>query len=300
MAENVNLDLAEYNSFGPWVYEINDKYPVPRLFKSCFTDGDDAILKIKIPREIERRDAKPGMDLYDFVVALYEDKIRILERQGSEVKKHLITAEEFKGIRIYENLLKGGCTVYAEDSAVSFPFSAVSIDLLRKFADLAIEKLQGKENAFDAASLPVTNSTPEAMFLTNLLHDIQIKKPGISVGAVQRSANVGRKGATQNSIADMLWQEMNPEALHLYTDKELIILENGLFPNRVGMQDFGNTYTVIPFNCISGIEIAASKEYSLLQECILSLGQNQVTYHYEVDNEEVGSFYNALKTALSA
>lgn len=295
----VNPDLAEYNAFGPWVYEIDEAHPLPPLFVPCFTDPDEAILMIKVPREIERRNAAPGMDLYDFVVALYEDRIRILERQGSDVVKHLITAEEFRGVRIYENLLKGGCTVYSEGGAISFPFSAVSRDLLWRFADLAIEKLGNKGSAgraYNTSSLPVTQTMPESMFLYNMLHDIQLKIPGISLGAVQKSADVNRRGATQASIENMLWKEMNPEALHLYTDKDLIVLENGLFPNRVGMQEFGYTYTIIPFNCISGIEVTDSKEYSLLQESILSVGSEQITYHFEIDNEEVADFYRALKS----
>ena len=49
MAENVNLDIAEYNAFGPWAYEISDKYPLPRLFAPYFAADDNAVLKIKIP-----------------------------------------------------------------------------------------------------------------------------------------------------------------------------------------------------------------------------------------------------------
>ena len=138
MAGNVNPDLAEYNAFGPWVYEIDDAHPLPPLFAPCFTDNDEAILKIKVPREIERRNAAPGMDLYDFVIALYEDRLRILERQGKEVTKHLITAEEFIGVRIYENLLKGGCTIFSSSGALSFPFSAVSRDLCRSYIQYVI------------------------------------------------------------------------------------------------------------------------------------------------------------------
>ena len=297
MAENVNLNAAEYNAFGPWVYEIDAAHPLPRLFASCFTANDDAILKIKIPREIDRRNASPGMDLYDFVIALYEDKLRILKREGSEVKKHLITAEEFLGVRLYENLLKGGCTVFSEGGAVSFRYNAISRDLIRKFMDLAIEKLRDKGSAghvYNTSMLPVTKTIPEAVFLNNMLHDIQLETPGISVGAVQKSADIHRKGATLDSIAHLLWKEMNPEALHLFTDKDLIVVENGFFPNRVGMQEFGYTYTVIPFGRIGGIEIARSKEYSLLRECILSLGPDRIAYHFELENEEVAEFYNAL------
>ena len=39
MAENTNFDVAEYNAFGPWAYEISDKYPLPRLFAPYFAEG---------------------------------------------------------------------------------------------------------------------------------------------------------------------------------------------------------------------------------------------------------------------
>ena len=84
MAGNVNLDLAEYNAFGPWAYEISEKYPLPPLFAPYFTADDKAVIKIKIPREIERRNAEPGMDLYDYVVALYEDRLLILNVRAAQ------------------------------------------------------------------------------------------------------------------------------------------------------------------------------------------------------------------------
>ena len=43
------------------------------------------------------------------------------------------------------------------------------------------------------------------------------------------------------------------------------------------------------------VEVVASADYSLLEECILSMGTNKVTYHFDIDNEEVAAFYNALK-----
>ena len=298
MAENVNLDLAEYNAFGPWAYEISDKYPVPRLFVPYFESNDDAIMKIKIPREIERRNANPGMDLYDYVVALYEDSLLVLERRDDKAVEHRINLKDFKGIRIYENMLKGGYTIYSAEEAISFPFNAVSIDLFQKLTNLVLEKAKGMDVAgstVQVSSLPVTDTVPESMLLTNMLHDIQMKVPDLRVGAVQKSVDVHRKGATRDIIERLLWKEMNPEALHTYTDQYLVVLENGVFPNRVAMQEFGYTQTIIPLNCIDGVEVAASADYSLLEECILSMGTNKVTYHFDIDNEEVAAFYNALK-----
>ena len=293
MAGNTNLDLAEYNAFGPWAYEISEKNPLPRLFAPYFTADDKAVIKIKIPREIERRNGKPGMDLYDYVVALYEDRILILKREDGTVLEKQIPLKEFKGVRIYQNLLKGGYTIFSARGSISFPFNSVSLDLFRKLTNLVLERV--KSQVRDISSLPVTETAPESMLLINMLHDTEMKLPDIRVGAVQKSADVHRKGATQNMIERMLWGEMNPEALHLYTDQYLIVFENGIFPNHVGMQDFGYTQTIIPLDRIDGIEVAHSEEYSLLDESRLTLGQDRIAYHFEIDNEEVAEFYNALK-----
>lgn len=293
MAEKNNFDVAEYNAFGPWAYEISEKYPMPRLFAPYFTANDEAIMKIKIPREIERRNAAPGMDLYDFVIALYEDKVLILQRQKDEVKEYSILLKDFKGVRIYENMLKGGYTVFSAKGTVSFPFNAVSIDLFRKFTKLLLDRLQDEE--CDISSLPVTQSVPESTLLINMLHDFRMELPDINVGAVQKSTEVHHKGATWDTIERLLWKEMNPEALHLYTKQYLIVLENGVFPNRVGMQEFGYTQTIIPLRRISNVEIKSSDEYSLLEECNVMLGSNKVTYHFELENEEVAKLYNTLK-----
>ena len=293
MAGNVNHDLAEYNAFGPWAYEISEKYPLPPLFAPYFTADDKAVIKIKIPREIERRNAKPGMDLYDYVVALYEDRLLVLKREDGTVLEKQIPLKEFKGVRIYQNLLKGGYTIFSARGSISFPFNSVSLELFQKLTNLSLERVTSQSR--DVSSLPVTETAPESMLLINMLHDIQMKMPDIRVGAVQKSADVHRKGATQNMIERMLWKEMNPEALHLYTDKYLIVLENGIFPNHVGMQEFGYTQTIIPLDQIDGIEVAHSEEYSLLDESRLTLGLDRIAYHFEIDDEEVAEFYNALK-----
>ena len=298
MENNVLSAQSEYDSFGPWAYEINDSYPLPRLFAPFFSADDKAILMIKIPRQIDRKDASPDMDLYDFVLALYEDKLRILERKGNEVADHLIPAESFMGIRIYEKLLMAGCTVFSDNESVSFPFNSTSMALIRKFADLSIEKLQDKGPAghtVDVSSLPVSGETPDSILLTNLLHEEQVKTEGIAVGAKQAGIPINRRTDTRSDIERMLWKELNPEALYLYTAKDLIILELGSFPNRGGTTELGYTYTILPFNRITGMEITDSKTYKDLKKCVLSLGQNRITYHFAQDNAQVAAFYNALK-----
>ena len=298
MANNVNIELEEYNAFGPWAYEISERYPLPRLFAPFFTDDDNAVIKIKVPREIDRRNAEPGMNFYDYVIALYEDRLLILERRDESVKEYSVALKDIMGVRIYKNMLMGGYTIYSGEGAVSFPFNAVSLDLFRKFTNLLLEKVKSKDTAgskYDTASLPVSDTNVHSTLLNNMLHDLQMEMPDIRLGAVQKGEDVQHKAGTQTMLERLLWKEMNPEALHLYTDEYLIILENGIFPNRIGIEDFGHTQTIIPLNRIGGIEIIDAEGYEMLKECILSVGPNKISYHFGANNTEMTVFYNALK-----
>ena len=295
-ADNYRSEVEqEFSTFGPWVYEIKESYPLPRLFAPFFDKDDQAIMKIKIPRDIDRRNAKPGMNLYDYVIALYRDQLRILERsENDSVTDHLIDAADFMGIRIYKNMLRAACTIYTVNGSFSFSFNSASMDLIWKTANLILASME-RNRPVDVSSLPVTEAQPKTMLLQNMLHDIRKEREDIAVGAVQEGMEVYPREDTAVKIERMLWKELNPEAVHLFTPKELIVLENGFFPNRAGMPDFGFTYTIMPLNKLTAVNLSRSKVYSLLMECTIYLGPNQLTYHYGVDNEEVGEFYTALK-----
>ena len=295
-ADNYRSEVEqEFSTFGPWVYEIKESYPLPRLFAPFFDKDDQAIMKIKLPRDSDRRNTKPGMNLYDYVIALYRDQLRILERsENDSVTDHLIDAADFMGIRIYKNMLRAACTIYTVNGSFSFSFNSASMDLIWKTANLILASME-RNRPVDVSSLPVTEAQPKTMLLQNMLHDIRKEREDIAVGAVQEGMEVYPREDTAVKIERMLWKELNPEALHLFTPKELIVLENGFFPNRAGMPDFGFTYTIMPLNKLTAVNLSRSKVYSLLMECTIYLGPNQLTYHYGVDNEEVGDFYTALK-----
>ena len=69
---------AEYDGFGPWIYEIRTREEIPRLFSDYPLDLETAVLTIKVPRVIDRRDANPAMDLYDILLSLGPDKLNDL------------------------------------------------------------------------------------------------------------------------------------------------------------------------------------------------------------------------------
>ena len=58
----------EYDRFGPWIYEISEEDPVPPLFIDHIPTDKIPLMSIKIPRKIDRSEARPGWNLYDYVM----------------------------------------------------------------------------------------------------------------------------------------------------------------------------------------------------------------------------------------
>lgn len=74
-------ETAEFTAFGPWVDDVTDAAGVPRLYRDFPLDFAKAELVLKVPRNIARRDAHPGMDLYDALLIVDAEATTVLSRQ---------------------------------------------------------------------------------------------------------------------------------------------------------------------------------------------------------------------------
>ena len=70
--------ISEYDAFGPWVYEIDEDHPLPKLFVPYIQPDPDRSIMVKVPRQIDRQDANPDMDLYDYVIAVGKEYLTIV------------------------------------------------------------------------------------------------------------------------------------------------------------------------------------------------------------------------------
>ena len=75
----------EYNRFGPWLQEIREEADMPPCFKSLYAEYAQARFLIKVPINVDRRDAFPGMELYRSVLAVDANNIRLLYRENDQV-----------------------------------------------------------------------------------------------------------------------------------------------------------------------------------------------------------------------
>jgi hypothetical protein len=136
----MDAQQREYDRFGPWVIEISTEDPPPPLFLPYLTRAEPALLGVKVPRRIERRNARPGMDLYDWLICLHDDELIVLQRVGHEVHTRACRLREVQHVRVSRTLLRGNIHLGLAHEPIDLPYSTVSDRPMQRLVDLLRER----------------------------------------------------------------------------------------------------------------------------------------------------------------
>lgn len=122
---------AEFDAFGPWVMRVKAAREIPPLFRSV-ADLAGTRLAVKVPRPIERRDARPDMDLYDHLVLVREDSVEVLTRapQGGVLRAWL-AGSDLLALENSVALLAGRLRLHSRTTApVEIAYNGSSADVV--------------------------------------------------------------------------------------------------------------------------------------------------------------------------
>lgn len=221
----------EYDRFGPWILEISESDPLPPIFLPFFTREEDPLYCVKIPRPMDRRDLSPGMNMYDYVVALYEADLLILERDGEDVTTLSFSYSDILVLRHSEDLLSGELHIYTPGNCYSLPYSTVSVEITDRIVDLIrgrynTEAISSESPDFKAAAIP----DPEDMsfYFNGLLGKYSSHHPEKKFLAHQREISV-------HSINSNFWRRIIYgaidkkllESIHFFNGTELEVIDRG-------------------------------------------------------------------------
>ncbi len=220
----------EYDRFGPWVLEISDEDPPPPLFVPYLTRTEPALLSLKIPRKIARRDAHPGMDLYDYMVSLYADDMVILRRVEERVDSETLRYQDVQHLQVTDELLRGNVRLSLVGHAYDLPFNTVSRDEIARLVDIIRERYV-EPDAAGMAVMPRTEHEPTteglSFYFERLLADA-LQLPDMHLLAAQSTVSLG---AGESSIARRalfgIASRRLLESIHLTDGRELRILGRG-------------------------------------------------------------------------
>jgi hypothetical protein len=223
----------EYDAFGPWVYEVLEARDLPPRFRAVFGPWGGSDLVLKIPVDVERRNARPGQDLYRQVLEIKGDTLRSLSLADERVEERSVSIAALQALTLYQVLLLGTFSAVTPDSEFGFLFNTVSSPLVRRFVDLLRERVAPAGQPPLGSSLPVKN-----FFFQNLVREHQRHNP-----------------ATRVVYCDEPGQKMKDErgrsrrglgVLVLQTGSELLVLDAGTPWRRAGRAVYGSRCVFVP------------------------------------------------------
>lgn len=128
---------TEFERFGPWIDSVQGPDDVPRLYREAAIDFARIRAAIKVPRNIERRQATASMDLYDQLLYLTGDQLVVLARTDVGYTRQTVDVDGIVAIEEGANLLDGRLVIHAADgSVIRVPFNGSSRGKMADFVDL--------------------------------------------------------------------------------------------------------------------------------------------------------------------
>ncbi len=269
----------EYDRFGPWIIEISDLDPPPPLFLTYLTRAERPLLRIKIPRKIDRRDAKPGMNLYDYMVTLFAEDLEILQRVDEEVLAWNFAYSDVQYIRQRESLLKGTLRLAMRGTTFELPFNTVSTDIISRLVGLI--RARSDEAPPPTVSIKETRIDEEQLsfFFKGLLSKARTEDPAVRVLASQPETGIGTtESSPLRRLLFGLVSKTLLESLHLSNGRELKIISRGRAYKYSWQTIHGKDICYLPTSHLSGFTLQPDAQNTAVAHLTLQTPGGDISY----------------------
>lgn len=276
----------EYDAFGPWIWPIAEEEEIPDLYLPHFRLNDTVEMAFKVPRNIERRNAQPRMDLYDSLVALDADSILILERdiEGKGVHSRRVGYEEVVAVGKLVDLLYGELLLHLADGTVTVTFNTVSEELIDDAVALLLDKQRGNRTTSRRLRVESAASKWQEDELSTLYRNLVNQERGrgpVEVLAYQATVSVEkREKGPLDRLLDLVVPARLQECIFLAGEREVIVYHRIPRLLRSGSGHYGYVRTCLPWARLSGVEREEHNTYEELHT--VSLTSDGRTLEYSV------------------
>lgn len=293
MIQAEKIIVSEYDAFGPWIYNITERNPMPPLFIPYYKENQDYLMLIKIPRDIERRKAKPEMDLYDYVIGMYENYGYILKRKDKEVEEIRFCYDEVESMENYRCLLLGKLTINLKNSTIVIPYNSVSIDII--FELMKIVRDRYTKSSYK--SIPIINRAKNGeidILYENIIKERALKADIFPIMAFQHAIDLNNNVKLGQKLLGLIRSKLLLSTVHLLNEKELLVINRGE-PIKYGKKPMNSySFIYVPIEKINNIEFEKCKEYNDIQRVFISTKVNRFMFYFDERNEEIKEFYIKL------
>ena len=289
----------EYDRFGPWVIEISELDPLPPLFLPFLTREEKPLLSVKIPRQIERRNAHPGMNLYDYLVTLYEEDLIILQRDGEEVRQERFFYHDIQFLRYSENLLKGNLCLGTAVMSYDLPFNTTSKELMRRVVDLIRERYSGGAGVVMKGEAPDIAQGELSFYFSRLLAREKKQFPERRLLATQSDTAIGfsETGVLRRVLFGAASKTLL-ESLHFCDGRELKVITRSKAYKYRWQTEYGASTYIIPLLNISGVSWEEDAQNTAVTTLTVQTAGEPVSFAFIRHNPWLESYDRFLAAVL--
>jgi hypothetical protein len=290
----------EAERFGPWVVELTDEDPPPRLFAPFLPAGDRPLLAVKIPRHLDRRLARPGMDLYDYVIALYEEEMIVLQRFDAAVHSERWRIRDLREVCVSRALLRGNLRLGLPGRRYDLPYNTISDALMSRIVDHLRERYRPAGSEHPAPPEPTVPEGMLSFFFTNLRASERRRRPSARLVAVQGTTQVESRSRTRlRGLVHRVVEKRLLESLHFSDGVELKILTRGAAFAYRWQPVYGVETTFIPIRNVVAAEwrADAGNRTTVLD---LRTGSGLSSFVFADDNDGIGPYAAYLARGIES
>jgi hypothetical protein len=241
-------DRQEYDRYGPWVLEVRSELELPKAFRGAWPELREYSLLLKVPRREERRDLRPGMDLYRAVLGLGGAGCILLSLDEAGVQRQTVAWSQVAAVRGYQNLLFGRWELLlADGGAISVNYNTVSGRVMDQATRVVRDHLPGDHAQAPAAGAAVT---VEDHFFRAELMDLQDERQDAVTVLFDRP---GRRVRNERGR-----RRLSTGAMVLDAGFELIIVDRAPVMRPRWSADYGHQRTFLPLAGIAGFTLSES------------------------------------------
>ena len=245
-------DLREYDRFGPWIDKVTDAVDMPRRFHPWWDELSLAQFLLKVPRSYDRAQVRPGMDLYESVIAVFPDRLCILHASPSEIVRRDVARDEVVATIRYSNLLTGRWSLLLSDaSSVTVEFNNVSHTVIAEVDEFLLSPRSD--------SLP--QHLPTVVWPTDHYFQSVMATLNAGMDAPVQPVHVDEPG--QPCRSDRNLRRRSAGLMVMASPDDLVIVNRDMaMQPRFRRANYASNFLRIPFRLMSGFDIVRPDDAS--------------------------------------
>ncbi len=290
----------EYDSFGPWLLHIDDKNLLPKRFVNHVDMTITYEFMVKVPTNKDRRDLRPGMDMYDAVIGLKDDYLYVYEREGTDIKASVVNVSEVSSIVMHDDLLAGHLYLCLKDNEFVFKYNTISNDIVQDLINRIRVKYMTGTLDYNLEYLKEDEVKTMEYYYQNEWPALKRQYPSLNILSLQGikklsypNMNIAKK------LANYLKRSHMKSCLYMTNGQELILSKKGEDFGKSRKSDYSTSYTYIPFKRIKGIEIEEDTVTEEIKYLIVHTGAKRYKFVFHKENQWMEHLYHNLRTVCN-